>query len=101
MVLAVARQEDDHHGAPFSHARRIARSAVWRDEKLRLFVLEFERVPEGRPSDDSDDGGGHGGRTKSHRAIKVPSRRSWLGPGAPAKGRRPRGADGRPHPTER
>src|SRR2546426_11321099 len=73
MVFPVARKEDDGHVAVFSHPRRIAGRAVRRDEELRLFVLKFERVPEGGPSDDSNNRRGHGKPTRSHRAIKLPS----------------------------
>jgi len=43
-------------------------------EKFRLFVFEFERVTQGRPSDDSNDNRRHGSRTKSGPSIKTPSR---------------------------
>jgi len=76
MVFSVTRQEDDRDRAALSHPRRIAGRAVRRDEELRLFVLEFKRITECRPPDDPDDGWRHTGRTKSHRAIKFPSRRS-------------------------
>src|SRR2546427_7595672 len=76
MVFSVTRQEDDCDRAALSHPRRIAERAVRRDEELRLFVLEFKRITECRPPDDPDDGRRHGVRTRSHRAIKFPSRRS-------------------------
>src|SRR3989441_5535847 len=79
MVLPVAREEDDGHLAAFSHSRGIAGRAVRRDEELRLFVLEFERIPERGTSDDSNDGRPHGKRTRSHRAIKLPSPTRRLG----------------------
>src|SRR5437879_13325809 len=80
MVLPVAREEDDRHLAAFSHPWGIAGRAVRRDEQLRLFVLEFERIPERGTSDDSNDGRRHGKRTRSHRAIKLPSPTHRLGP---------------------
>src|SRR5437867_3561528 len=76
MVFSVARQEDDRERASLSHSRRIAWRAVRGYEELRLFVLEFKRIAERRASNDPDDGRRHGERTKSHRAIKLPSPRS-------------------------
>src|SRR5438094_4630247 len=50
MVFSVAWQEDDRDRAALPHSRRIAWRAVRRDEELCLFVLEFKRITERRPS---------------------------------------------------
>src|SRR5207249_10782175 len=73
MVFSVAWQEDDRDRAALTHSRRIAWRAVRRDEELRLFVLEFKRIAEGRASDDPDDGRRHSERTSSPGAMEVTS----------------------------
>ena len=65
MVLPMPREEDDRDVAVLPHPRRIARRAMGCHEKFRLFVFEFERVTQGRPSDDSNDNRRHGSGRKA------------------------------------
>ena len=87
MVLPMAREEHYGHARVGADPRRIARGTVWRDEELRLFVLEHEFVAEGRSPDNSDE-------RLRHRADENPSADKDSVPasstGPKLRGRRPR-----------